>query len=152
MLRAFENGTEEVQHLSRDCCELILECRCCKSMFRRAKYFHKHKLSVCRAYHRPVAPTYEEVLRFQREVASSWDSQQPSTSSEQVHEYKECNRIVEFVQNESGFVDPNEGLEELCGETRTNSPEPGELLVYPGSSASTSEGLSKFEPTSLVWY
>ncbi|KAJ1364606.1 hypothetical protein KIN20_024730 [Parelaphostrongylus tenuis] len=113
-------------------------------MFRRAKYFHKHKLSVCRAYHRPIAPTYEEVLAFQgeRERDSSWNSQQPSTSSEQVYEYKECNRIIKFVENESGFVDPYEGIEELCGETRTNSPEPGELLGDPGSPASTSEGLS----------
>ncbi|VDM56608.1 unnamed protein product [Angiostrongylus costaricensis] len=140
LINALENGTEEVSHLLRNSCNLLLECRCCKSIFRHAKYFHKHKMSVCRAYHRPIAPSYEEVLAFQKQVAALWDADQPSTSK-QVYEHKERSPAFQVIGNEPYFIDSYDGIEELCGESRTDSPEPGEFLEEPSTPVFTNERL-----------
>ncbi|KJH49915.1 hypothetical protein DICVIV_03945 [Dictyocaulus viviparus] len=84
-------------------------------------------MSICRAYHRPIAPTYEEVLAFQKQVAIMWDSDQPSTSKQAI-EIGGHNSAIQMVENEPLFTDSYDGIEEFCGESGIDSPEPGELV------------------------
>ncbi|KAK6050812.1 hypothetical protein COOONC_11683 [Cooperia oncophora] len=125
LIRALENGTEEVSHLLTNSCNLILECRCCKAVFRHAKNFHHHKLNDCRAYHIAVTPTYEQVLALQKAVAAAYKKGRPSTSKQSFVD-EELDFQTETLEDDVDFIDGYDGIEEFCGDS--DSPEPGEVI------------------------
>ncbi|XGW21312.1 hypothetical protein V3C99_004344 [Haemonchus contortus] len=145
LIRALQNGTEEVRHLLKNSCNLILECRTCKAVFRHAINFHHHKLSVCRAYHQPLLPTYEQVLAFQKEVAAAYNHDRPSTSKEfLVHREEDFQR--EILEDDDDFIDVYDGLEEFCGEIDSlDSPEPGEYIEESGEYIDEQDDISVFD-------
>ncbi|KAK5967692.1 C2H2-type domain-containing protein [Trichostrongylus colubriformis] len=104
---------------------LIGTLRCCKAVFRHAKNFHRHKLNVCRAYHKPATPTYEQILALQDAVAAEYGKDRPSTSK-QLLINEEMDLQLEMSGDQSDVLDVYDGMEEFCGDTE--SPEPGEFI------------------------
>ncbi|RCN24258.1 hypothetical protein ANCCAN_30050, partial [Ancylostoma caninum] len=127
LLRALQNGTEEVKGLLKYSCNVMLECRCCRAVFRHPANFHKHKMTVCRAYHKPLAPSYEQILRFQKKVAAMYNPDQPSSSKVM----EEDAEGEELVVEDTSFMDSYDGMEEFCEYDRDDSPEPGEVVELP---------------------
>ncbi|WKX89393.1 hypothetical protein Q1695_008780 [Nippostrongylus brasiliensis] len=139
LIRALESGTEEVNRLLRKSCNLILECRCCKSVFRHPERFHEHKLTVCRAYHVDITPTYEQVLAFQQAVAEMYDHDEPSTSKRFQFETNGIQmEMIDPEDSEDGASDDYDGLEEFCGSSRALSEEPTETSKDMGAAATDS--------------
>ncbi|ETN72362.1 hypothetical protein NECAME_13900 [Necator americanus] len=127
LFKALKDGTEEVKGLLKYSCNVILECRCCQAVFRHPENFHKHKLTVCRAYHKPITPTYEQVLKFQKKVAAMYDPDMPSSSKL----FDEEDDGEELVPDDNSFIDTYDGIEEFCDYDPVDSPEPGEVVELP---------------------
>ncbi|KAL6731743.1 hypothetical protein Aduo_002576 [Ancylostoma duodenale] len=144
LLRALQNGTEEVKGLLKYSCNVMLECRCCRAVFRHPANFHKHKMTVCRAYHKPLAPSYEQILKFQKKVAAMYNPDQPSSSKVM----EEDDEGEELVVEDASFLDSYEGMEEFCEYDRDDSPEPGEVVELPEEGVVV-YGVEEFEDDSL---
>lgn len=112
-MRALENGTEEVNRLLRHSCNIVLECRFCKSVFRSAKHFHNHKLTSCRVFHKRLTPSYKQVLVFQNKVAAC-HKDKPSTSHQFADEEEESDMELEVIEEPINFASGFDVVEESC--------------------------------------
>ncbi|VDP13705.1 unnamed protein product [Heligmosomoides polygyrus] len=113
LMRALENGTEEVNRLLRHSCNIVLECRFCKSVFRSAKHFHNHKLTSCRVFHKRLTPSYKQVLVFQNKVAAC-HKDKPSTSHQFADEEEESDMELEVIEEPINFASGFDVVEESC--------------------------------------
>ncbi|CAJ0596209.1 unnamed protein product [Cylicocyclus nassatus] len=127
LMKALRDGTDEVKGLLKYSCNIILECRCCRAVFRHPENFRKHKNTVCHAYHRPLAPSYEQVISFRKKIAAMYDPNQPTSSKL----FGDGDDGVELVIDDTSYYENYDGMEELCGYDPEGSPEPGELVLLP---------------------
>ncbi|KHJ93851.1 hypothetical protein OESDEN_06229 [Oesophagostomum dentatum] len=127
LLRALKNGTDEVKGVLKYSCNVILECRCCRAIFRHPENFHKHKLTVCHAYHKRVTPSYEQLLKFQKKIAALYDPDQPSSSKV----LDDDDDGEELVTEDTSYKETYDGMEEFCDYDKDGSPEIGEVVEIP---------------------